>query len=284
MTQSVFDAVVTAGYNPNKVDRLALATGTPYKALTPVAGKPMVWHVVRALVESGQIGELVVVGLDAACDIDFGYPIHFVPNQESLWASQYAGLYKLQEINPADRYALTTAADAPLLTGEMVRWFVQACQPLEKDLYWGVVRREVMEEIFPQSRRSYLHLREGSFCNGDIALGKLQAAMSCQMQIREMLAYRKNVLRQARLLGFRILLRLLFRRLDIPELIGVGKRWLNIDGAPVEIPFAEVGMDVDKPHQLDQVLAYLKAHPEHPVHARRLPDPPAQDKTTGDAV
>jgi hypothetical protein len=59
-------------------------------------------------------------------------------------------------------------------------------------------------------------------------------------------------------LGFRILFKFLFRRLSLNDLLGVARRALQIQSCPVILPFAESGMDVDKPHQLEQVEAYLR--------------------------
>jgi hypothetical protein len=74
--QTRFDAVITAGYDRNKVDPLVELTGQPQKVLIEIAGAPMIWHVIRALEESERIGEIVIVGLDPKDAPDFGRPIH----------------------------------------------------------------------------------------------------------------------------------------------------------------------------------------------------------------
>jgi hypothetical protein len=73
-----------------------------------------------------------------------------------------------------------------------------------------------------------------------------------------MLELRKNLAAQARRLGPEVLLRFLVRRLRIRDLVGVGRRLFDVTVAPVILPFAESGMDVDKPHQLAQVEEYLQ--------------------------
>ncbi len=267
--QTTFDVFITAGYNPAKADALTQAEGVHHKALIPIAGKPMVWHVVRALVESGYIGEIVIVGLGPEYGVDFGdASVHYVPNQPSLWASQNAGLRKLQELNPEDRIVLAASADTPLLTGEMVRAFIDACRPFDRSIYWGIVRQDVMEATFPLSKRSYLPLREGKFCSGDLYLGWLSAGLKIQDRARYFIDNRKHVVKQVWGLGLGPLLRLLFHRLSIDEILDIAVRTLGVTGGPVILPFAEVGMDVDKPHQLEQVRAYLQAHPEHPANTR----------------
>ncbi|MBI3960175.1 MAG: nucleotidyltransferase family protein [Chloroflexi bacterium] len=266
--QEKFDVFIAAGYDPDKADPLLEAAGVDHKSLVPVAGKPMIWHVVRAFVESGRVGKIVIVGLGPEHGLDFGAPVHYVPNQPSLWASQNAGVRRLQEINPDDRFIIGTTADIPLLTGEIVGWFVEHCQPFDRELYWGIVPEDVMVRGFPDSKRSYLPLREGRFCSGDLYLGKLSTALHIQTKIRSFIETRKNVVRQLWLLGPAIILRFLFRRLSLDDMLGVAQRVFGITGGPVILPFAEVGMDVDKPFQWEQVVDYLARHPEHPVNGK----------------
>ncbi len=227
----------------------------------------MAWHVVQALAESDRIGEIVVVGLEPN-EIDFGVDVHFVPNQPNLWASQNAGLRKLQELNAHDRYILALSADIALLTGQIVDSFIKGCEPYTLDVYWGVVRKEVMLAAFPDSRRTYLPLREGSFCSSDLYLGRLSAGFQIQDSIRYFIENRKNILAQVWKLGLPTLVKFLFRRLGMDDMLDVAYRIAGIRGGPVVLPLAEAGMDVDKPEQLAQVRAYLERSPDHPANRR----------------
>ncbi|MBX3051400.1 MAG: nucleotidyltransferase family protein [Caldilineaceae bacterium] len=264
--QESFDVFITAGYDPDKADPLLAAAGVDHKSLVPVAGKPMIWHVVRAFVESRRAGEIVIVGLGPEHGLDFGVPVHYVPNQPSLWASQNAGVRRLRELNGEDRLIVGTTADIPLLTSEIVRWFIDQSQPYDRELYWGIVPEDVMMTGFPNSKRSYLPLREGRFCSGDLYLGRLSTAEQIQEKMRGFIENRKSVVRQLLLLGPGVILRFLFRRLAIDDLLGVVQRAFGITGKPVILPFAEAGMDVDKPFQWEQVKDYLVRHPEHPAN------------------
>ncbi|MBX3001761.1 MAG: nucleotidyltransferase family protein [Caldilineaceae bacterium] len=266
--QTLFDAVITAGYDRNKVDPLAAITGQPQKVLLKIAGAPMIWHVVRALDESKQIGEIVIVGLDPKDAPDFGRPIHYIEDQGGMTANQRAGAKKAAAINNQNRYVLAMPADAPLLTGEMIRWFIDACRPYDHDIYWGIVKRSVMEATFPNSKRSYLRLREGQYCSGDLFLLDLEAGLRTHQHMERFFASRKSVLNQVRMLGFGVIFNYLIGRLSLKTMLGVVERELGATGAPIIMPFAEAGMDVDKPHHLEAIQHYLAQHPEHPAHAR----------------
>jgi molybdopterin-guanine dinucleotide biosynthesis protein A len=265
-----FDVLILAGYDRDKPDPLTERTGQPHKVLTPVAGQPMIWHTVQALRESGVANEILIVGLSPEEAPDFGVPVHFYPDHGSLFANQNAGALALAQLQAQDRFILVTTGDVPLLTGEMLRWFVQACAPYEYEGYWGVVSQEVMERTFPNSHRSYLKLAEGALCSGDLFLIQLSAGLRIQPYMDNLIGNRKNILVQLRFFGFQTILRLIFRRLSLAWMLQLVAQRMTIRGHAVQLPFAEAGMDVDKPHQLDQVLAYLERHPEHPLHQRRV--------------
>ncbi len=266
-TQKRFDAFVTAGYDPDRLDKVSAEAGVAHKSLVPVAGMPMAWHVVRALAECERVGEIVVVGIEPG-EIDFGVAVHHVPNQPSLWASQNAGLRKLQELNAEDRYLLALSADSALLTGDIIDSFIDACEPFELEAYWGIIRKDVMVAAFPQSRRTYLPLREGSFCSSDLYLGRLSAGLRIQERIRYFIEHRKNVVAQVWKLGLPMLFKFVTRRLAIEDIVDFAHRFAELRGSPVILPIAEAGMDVDKPEQLAQVEAYLRQNPEHPANTR----------------
>ena len=266
-TQKIFDAFVTAGYDPDKPDKVSAAAGVAHKSLVQVAGMPMAWHVVQALGECERVGEIVVVGIEPG-EIDFGTAVHHVPNQPSLWASQNAGLRKLQELNAEDRYLLALSADSALLTGEIIDRFIDACEPLTLEAYWGIIRKDVMVAAFPDSKRTYLRLREGAFCSSDLYLGRLSAGLRIQERIRYFIEHRKNVVSLVWKLGLPTLFKFVTRRLEIEDIVDFAHRFAELRGRPVVLPIAEAGMDVDKPEQLAQVEAYLRRNPDHPANSR----------------
>src|SRR5690606_8213102 len=123
-----------------------------------------------------------------------------------------------------------------LLTTEMVDWFLTACQALDKDVYWGIVEQQQMEATFPGSRRSYLSVMEGRFCNGSLFLGRIEAAIEQQAPLQALVAQRKNILRQLWLLGPGVIIKFLLRRLRLADLLRVVERLLHWQGQPVILP------------------------------------------------
>lgn len=256
--QQQFDVVITAGYQPDKVDPLAEATGAPRKALVPIAGKPMIWHVAQALRQAHQIRDMVVVGIGADEGIDLGTPVTFEPNHAGMLDNVYAGLNAVRQIHPDAEMVMISSADIPLLTPEVVDWFITTCQQTEHDVYYAIIEKSVMETAFPESKRSYVPFREGRFCGGDLFMVRLAVANQNEALVREAMDRRKSAFRQAQLLGFGTLLKFVFRRMTIPDAESVASRLFGARGRAVISPYATIGMDVDKPFQYDLVKQIME--------------------------
>jgi CTP:molybdopterin cytidylyltransferase MocA len=252
-------AVVSAGWSPTEGDPLAEYTQGKPKALIPIAGKPMIAHVIEALSNSRAVKHIVIVALDPDAKVQFPVPVEYVPDAGGILDNAEAGLeYALNRYPDLD-VALLCTSDIPTITGPIVDALVEECLCTDHDLYYPVVERSVMEERFPGSRRSYVHLREGDFAGGDIIIVGPSLGITKRDLWDELAAARKNVFRQARLVGLGTFLRLVTRRLSLSDAERRIGKVLNVHGRVVPFPHAEVGMDVDKPLQLEIVRAELEA-------------------------
>jgi hypothetical protein len=68
---------------------------------------------------------------------------------------------------------------------------------------------------------------------------------------------RKNALKQAALMGFDTLLLTLLHAITLEAAVEKVAKRLKITGRAILCPYAEVGMDIDKPHQLEILRADL---------------------------
>jgi hypothetical protein len=73
----------------------------------------------------------------------------------------------------------------------------------------------------------------------------------------KLIAARKNVFKQAALIGYDTLILLLLRRLTLSRTVRTVAKRLDLKGRALVSPYAEVGMDVDKPHQFELLQAEL---------------------------
>jgi CTP:molybdopterin cytidylyltransferase MocA len=251
-------AVVTAGHSPHEDDPLAEYTHGGAKALIPIAGKPMIAHVVDALARSRYIQQIVIVALDPAAGVQFPVPVDYVPDAEGLLANLEAGIEYARTHYPNLGAILLSSSDVPTITAPIVDSFIEECLRTDHDLYYSIVERSVMEARFPGSGRSYVHLRDGDFAGGDILLVRPGMTFSHRELWQNLSSARKNAVRQARLVGLGVFLKLIARRLSVTDLERRVLEVLDVRGRGVPFPYAEVGMDVDKPFQLEIARAELE--------------------------
>jgi CTP:molybdopterin cytidylyltransferase MocA len=252
-------AVVTAGWSPREDDPLVEYTQGKSKALIPIAGKPMIAHVVDALVGSRYIRHIIIVALDPSAEVQFPVPVEYVPDAGDILANVETGLQYAQDHYPDLDAILLSSSDLPTITSPIVDAFIEECLHTDHDLYYSIVERSVMEARFPESRRSYIHLREGDVAGGDILLIRPSLTLSQRELWQRLAAARKNALRQVRMFGLWPLFKLVIRHLSLAEAERRACKTLNVHGRAVPFPYAEIGMDVDKPFQLEIARAELEA-------------------------
>ena len=144
-----------------------------------------------------------------------------------------------------------------MLTAEGVNWIINSSLATDLDLYYYVVEQSQMEKRFPDSARSYVILRDMNVCGGDMGVINLDLYRSRKEFWRKIFNARKNYFNQAALIGFDILILLLLRRLTFNDTVMKVTRRLDITGQGLVCPFAEVAMDIDKPHQFEIALREL---------------------------
>jgi molybdopterin-guanine dinucleotide biosynthesis protein A len=251
-------AVILAGGEPDKADPLLEYAQARRKPLIKIAGKEMIRYVVEAIAGSSRIGRIFIVGLSPEDGVDFTAPVEYVEAAGGMLDNLVAGIEQVIKVDPDVERVVTSSSDIPLLTTEMVDYFVDICLETDHDLYYAIVEKSTMEARFPEARRSFVPLREGSFAGGDInmaTVSAIQANLPLASQISES---RKNVWQQVRLLGVGTLFKFAFRRLTIADAERVASRALGCPGRAVITSYPEMAMDVDKPHQLDIVRSILE--------------------------
>jgi len=252
-----YPALVLGGYSPDKPDPLALAVGAERKSLIDVAGKPMIYWIVRALAENERVDSITIVGLNPEDNIDFGVDVTYVPNQTTHIDNIMAGVKALKEKDATTTYAVVASADIPLLHTHTVDWLVDACEKMGGDFFYAIVEQQVMESQYPGSARSFVPVQDKRYCGGDLFYVDVNTAVGNEELIRDLLDSRKNVLQQVRIAGFGTLLKFLFRRLSLEDAEAVVSRLVNCDARVISSPYADLAMDVDKPHQLEMVRQLL---------------------------
>lgn len=248
------DAVVLGGGTLKDEDLLLpfIPDGVPkYKAFLTLNGRPMLQWVLDALDGSPKIENIILVGQAEENGFSSEKPIHFLPDSGNLVENIIAGVTYSSQINPRAGYCLIASGDVPMIQPEMVHWVIENGEHLGKDITYHVVTDEVMEARFPGSNRTFAALKGVRVCGGDLIVVSHAAVRENIALWKRLTDARKSVFKQAAIFGPRLLVGLLLKQFNLEELgLILGKR-LQLDVAAAMCPYAEVAMDVDKPHQLE---------------------------------
>lgn len=250
-------AVVTAGGIPQPGEPLFEMTQGNCKALLEIAGKPMIQWVLDALSGSRMVEGVIVAGLTPESGVTCLKPLYFLPNQGELLQNIYAGIHQTLELEPGAHHILAVSSDIPAITPEMIDWEVNTALETDHDVYYGVIPKPVMEARYPGSRRSFVKLRDIEVCGADMNIIRTMTVTTNDELWNRIIAARKSALKQAALIGFDTLFLMLFHLISLRQAEQLASKRLGLKGRVLVSPYAEIGMDIDKPHQLEIVRADL---------------------------
>jgi GTP:adenosylcobinamide-phosphate guanylyltransferase len=265
------DAVVTAGGIPQPDEPLYAYSRGESKALIDVAGKPMIQWVLDALSGAKTVERVVVIGLTDKSNLSCRKPLTYLSNQGKMLDNLKAGNAKVMELNPKAQYVLFVSSDIPGIKAEMVDWVVNTCLETKEDLYYNVIRREDMEARFPSSKRTYTPLKDMEVCGGDLNMARTAIVNQNSEFWGKLIEARKNPAAQAAMIGPDIIFKLLFRQLTIDDVIKRVADKLGLQGRALVCPYPEIGMDVDKPNQLEIMRADLASRSRTLASTKKSP-------------
>jgi GTP:adenosylcobinamide-phosphate guanylyltransferase len=278
------DAIVTAGGIPRPEDPLYTYSHGDSKALIDVAGKPMIQWVLDALGGAKRVNNVIIVGLSPKSGVTCKKPIHYVSNQGRMLANIVTGINKALEINKKSQYVLVVSSDIPALKPEMVDWLVDTCMETKDDLYYGVCPRDVMEARFPESKRTWTHLKDMDVCGADMNLTHVRMATEHLDMWEQLIGTRKSPLKQAGIIGLGTLFALFARRLTLEDAVARVCDRIGIKGRAIVWPYAEPCMDVDKPGQLELLRADLTKQQRKPARAKSTVRKTTRTKSSANTV
>lgn len=248
------DAVVLAGADNH--GSLAACTDTPYEAMIDIQGRPMVEYVVDALRASAHVDRIAVVGPEHVLGPVLADKVfRVVQSGEGIVENLLIGLEILQ---PRGKILVVTS-DIPLLTTDAIDDFLARCEKREADIYYPICRKENNEAKYPGMRRTYVALREGTFTGGNIFLLNPATVVKWRKEIERAVAVRKSPIGMAKLLGFRLMVKFLLRTLSVQEAEERVAKVLGCPVAAVETTYPEIGVDVDKPSDLELVTRHYRS-------------------------
>ncbi|OQX61673.1 MAG: hypothetical protein B5M51_07400 [Anaerolinea sp. 4484_236] len=245
------DAIIAAGGVPQPEDALYEFTQGKPKALLDINGKPMLQWVLNALDQADTIDNIIVVGCqEQQNELTCSKPITFLPIQQDILKTVQSGGEALQKINPSAEHVVLTSCDIPGVTPQSINWVVNTAQEGNHDLYYNAIPREVMEKRYPHSGRTYTKLKGLEVCGGDLTIVSTSLLSTDKEIFERFFNARKSPFKIASLIGYDTLLLLLTRLLTLENGVARISKRVGVDAHVLLCPYAEIGMDIDKPYHL----------------------------------
>ncbi|MGI6092005.1 MAG: NTP transferase domain-containing protein [Veillonellaceae bacterium] len=250
----MYDAIILAGGENSK--HLSQFSPQPYEAMIEIAGKPMVSFVAKALAASQHVEKIFVVGpVKELSRCDFPSNTIMIESGQTIIETIKLGMNALGH----QRKVLVATADIPLLTAEAINDFLVQCNKVEADLYYPIVRREVNNKCYPGNKRTYVRLKEGTYTGGNIFLVNPAIVPQCVTVAERIIDNRKNPFKLACILGWKFVIQFVIGTLSLPKVEQRVSELLGIRGAVVHSQYPELGIDVDKPSDLELVKSTFSA-------------------------
>ena len=233
------DAVILAGGDGAVIDPTCR-----FKALLPIAGRPMVSWVVDALRASRFVAEIAVV-VPSAEDLGSWADTvdKLVVSDGSFIENVLAGVDAFRITRPT----LIITGDIPAVTPEAIDDFIRLSIESGADFTYPLIRKNDMLEQFPGSERTFIKLKDGPVTGGNIMLANPTLMHQNREIGQRLFETRKNAAAMARVIGYRFVFKLALGQLEVHEVEAKMEELLGGPGAAIYTSHASIGADVDKP-------------------------------------
>jgi len=256
-----WSAVVLAG-SRGPSDPVARAAGVEHKAFAPLAGRPMIEHVLAALRAVGEIGD-IAVSIGPQAPLLTGDVLRLEAGATPA-ASAAAALDRL------GAPLLVTTADHPLLTARMVADLLEAVETTGADAVAGICPRSTVEAAGNLAPRTWIKFADGAVCGVNLFALATPAARSAVTFWHRLEAERKRPWKMALQIGPKVIARYLAGRLDSAAAARALSRAAGCSAAFAVIDYRDAAQDVDRPEDLAFAEQRLRGHRSH---GRARPDP-----------
>lgn len=256
--------MVLAGQRPG-VDPLARAFGAQWKALVKVDGEAMLSRVAKSLLASPSIARVLVVAqrpellFTGDCAWLADEPRVGTAVSTSGIAVSIAALAGTRE---ASWPVLVTTADHPLLTPAMIEAAIAGVG--QADVGVGVVSSRTLLAAYPDNRRTWLKFAGGAWTGANLFALAGMKALPALLAWSEVERDRKKALKLIWHFGPLLAIRAVTRTISLAGALAKAGHKLGARVVPIDLPFAEAGIDVDKPSDHALAERILKARASMP--------------------
>ncbi|GAJ06100.1 unnamed protein product, partial [marine sediment metagenome] len=209
----MFNALVLAG--TKEKGPLEIAENVDNKALIMLDKRLMIDYIVDALNSSENIDRILVVGPKNELHPYIGKKVDEILNPgNSILENMEIGL---NFFNSADNLLLLTS-DIPLITSKAIDEFLEICTKRKAYIGYPIITKENILKKYPETKRTYVKMKEGIFCGGNIIFFKPEVFFQKKKLIKELFDNRKATWKYIKILGLKFILKFLFKTLTLEEM------------------------------------------------------------------
>ncbi|HEX9932196.1 MAG TPA: NTP transferase domain-containing protein [Allosphingosinicella sp.] len=262
-----FTAVVLAAQRSGRLDPLAADAGVTHKCLVPIAGRPLIEHVLRTLVQVPGLSRIhISIERDAVEAVrkvpggsgELGVPVDYVPAATNIADSIYAAAHAVDEpllITTADNVLLTPAAVAEVV-GRM---------HAGAEAVLAMATREAVLAAHPEGQRRFYKLRDAAYSNCNLYGLNGPKAVKLAEAFRSGGQFAKNPKRIAQAFG---IVNLLLGRYGLITLAGAMRRLskrFGVKGEAVVLADGSHAVDVDnsRTYEIARILLERRQRAGH---------------------
>jgi GTP:adenosylcobinamide-phosphate guanylyltransferase len=248
-------AILLAGSRPGP-DPLLTGSGVSTKALLPIAGQPMLVHVVAALRASPLVGPITILAqasaeLAAEPGLAGFADLHFADSGQGISASLAAALPE------GAAPVLVTTADNVLLTPAMIAAFLTGAE--DSDVAVAMVERRVLLARYPESKRTWLKFRGGWWSGANLFRLRGRRVLPLLDFWGRIERDRKKGLKIVTAFGPWLLIGTLLRLFTIQQGVARAGRRFGLKAKVVPMAEGEACIDADKPADIELIERILAA-------------------------
>ncbi len=242
------DAIILGGGSVKGFEQTKQAS----KALIKIGKKPMVEYLVDILYKTPCVNEIVAILPDSAKKETWIKKVDKVLDaQDTIMENIKSGLLYVGKKNKELRKVMICSCDIPLLTIDAVEEFINRCNCLEADIVYPIIPKEIVKARFPETKRTYARMKDGTFTGGNIMVVSPEAILKNFNNVEKAYELRKSPLKLSQALGPKFMLKFMTRTLSIAEAEERCEELLKAKGRALVMPYPEVGFDVDNKEDLE---------------------------------
>ena len=149
------------------------------------------------------------------------------------------------------KHALFLPTDIPLLRDDIIHRFLSDCGDMNSDFYYSVIPEEIAMEKAPDFDWGYMKVKDASLSAGSLVLLNLESLKSKYDLVVFLTENRKSFIKGVLFKSPFLFLKLIFGRIKLAEVEKLMTKIFGIESRLVISEDVEIGMDIDRPQDLD---------------------------------